>query len=135
MRALAARILATSVLASLLAVAAHAAPGADKKRREPVDVPPVVAGGLKFEAPRLGTPFGYDQDGGIVTARRADSGVLLWTRRIYEVAIDPAMESDKQDVFIQRMVLSADGRRLVIVNERGRTFELGLDGGGLRALP
>ena len=107
----------------------------DKKRRGPVDVDPVEHGGVRFEAPRMGCPCGFGQDDGIVTARRANSGVLLWTRRVYEVAIDPAMESAKQDVFIQRMELSVDGRRLVIVNERGRTFELGLDGGGLRARP
>ncbi len=114
------------------AVVAHAAPGADKKRREPVDVPPVVVDGVRYEAPRLGTPFGFDQDGGFVTARRADSGALVWTRRVYEMPHDPSMEDDKQDVFIKQLALTADGQRLLVVNERGQRFEIGLDGGGLR---
>jgi len=118
----------------LLSTAVHAGAGEDKKRRDPVDVPALVAGGLKYEAPRLGTPFGYAQDGGIVTARRADSGELVWTRRVYTTSRDPHMESDKQDVFINSLTLSADGRHLDIANERGQRFEIRLDGSGVRAL-
>jgi hypothetical protein len=44
------------------------------------------------------------------------------------------MEGDKQDVFINSLTLSADGRHLAIANERGQRFELGLDGSGVRRL-
>lgn len=118
----------------LAAAIAWAAPGnADKKRRAPPEVLPVVVDGMRYEAPLLGQPYGYAQDGGIVVARRADTGALDWTRRIYGVVRDAAMEGDKQDVFIERMTLSPDRRRLLIVNEHGRMFELNLDGSGLRA--
>ena len=117
----------------LVAVIAWAAPGdADKKRRAPPEVPPVVVNGMRYEAPLLGQPYGYAQDGGIVVARRADTGALDWTRRVYDVVRDAAMEGDKQDVFIERMTLSPDRRRLLIFNEHGHIFELNLDGSGLR---
>ncbi len=108
---------------------------ADKKRRDLVDVPPLVVGDLTYEAPRLGTPFGYAQDGGFVVARRTDSGELVWTRRLYTTIRDPHMESDKQDVFIESLTRSADGLRLEVVDERGRRYEIGLDGGGPPAEP
>lgn len=107
----------------------------DQKRCEPTDVQSVRHGGLRYEAPRLGAPLGYAQDGGIVVARLADSGELVWTRLVYRVARDPGIEGDKQDVFIKNLTLSADGKRLVIVNERGQRFDLNLDGSGLRAEP
>ncbi len=119
---------ACAALALLAAVGAHAGNGADKKRREPVDVPPLVVGELQYEAPRMGAPFGFAQDGGVVVARRADSGELVWTRRVYVSPRDPHIEGDKQDVFIKALTLTTDGRRLAIVNERGQRFELGLDG-------
>jgi hypothetical protein len=122
-------------LALAVAAGAQADNGIDKKRREPVYVPPLIVGGLKYEAPRLGTPFGYAQDGGIVVARRADTGDLVWTRRVYTVARDPRMEGDKQDVFIKDLTLTTDGKRVVIVNERGQRFEMSLDGGGVSAMP
>jgi hypothetical protein len=127
--------LVAGTLVLAMAAGAQADNGIDKKRREPVDVPPLIAGGLKYEAPRLGAPFGYAQDGGIVVARRTDTGDLVGTRRIYTVARDPRMESDKQDVFIKGLTLTTDRKRLVIVNERGQRFEMSLDGGGVSAMP
>ena len=108
---------------------------ADKKRREPVDVEPVEHGGLRYEAPRLGQPFGYEQDGGFVTARDVATGALAWSQRIYVVEYGDDIEDDKQEVFIKTLALTADGTHLAIVNERGQHFELGLDGGGLQAKP
>ena len=107
---------------------------ADKKRRDPAEVEPVQHAGLRYEVPRLGTPFGYAQDGGIVVARRADTGALVWTRRVYPVAHDPSMEGDKQDVFIKSLTLATDGKLLVIVNERGQRFEMRLDGGDVSVM-
>jgi hypothetical protein len=98
-------------------------------------VPPLIVGKLKYEAPLMGRPFGFAQDGGIVIARRADAGDLVWTCSVYTTVIDPQMEGDKQDVFIKAMVLAADGKRLAIVDERGQHDELSLDGCAARALP
>lgn len=127
-----------ATLGALLAtVAVQAAQPADvnKKRRAPPDVPALVVGALRYEAPLAGGPFGLAQVGGVVVARRADSGDLVWARSLYTTPDDPHMESDKQDVFIASLALAADGRHLRVVDERGRRFEIGLDGSGARALP
>jgi hypothetical protein len=122
------------VLLAALATRAACAADADKKRRAPAEVPPLVVGKLKYEAPPMGRPFGYAQDGGIVAARRADTGELVWTCSVYTTSYDARMESDKQDVFIKSLVLAGDGQHLLIVNERGQHFEIGLDGCGPHAL-
>ena len=121
--------------ALLLAVLATHAGDAAKKRRAPPDVPLLVVGALQYDAPLARRPYGYVQDGGIVVARRADDGAVVWIRRLYTTSLDPRMESDKQDVFIASLTLAADGRHLRVVDERGRRFEIGLDGSGARALP
>jgi len=128
---------AATVGALLATVAVHAAQSADvnKKRRAPPDVPALVVGALRYEAPLAGGPFGLAQVGGVVVARRADSGDLVWARSVYTTPVDPHMERDKQDVFIASLTLAADGRHLAIVDERGRRFEIGLDGSGARTLP
>jgi len=108
---------------------------AGKNRREPVDVERVMHGGFRYEAPRLGQPFGYEQDSGFVTARDAATGALAGSQRVYVVDYSEDMEEDKQDVFIRALALTPDGKHLAIVNERGQHFELGLDGDGLIARP
>jgi hypothetical protein len=125
----------TFALLAALAAQVACAGDADKKRRAPVDVPPLVVGKLKYEAPLMGRPFGYAQDGGIIVARRVDTGDLVWTCSVYTTPHDPHMEGDKQDVFIKSLVLAGDGRHLAIVDERGQHFEIGLDGCGPRAQP
>lgn len=122
----------TVALALVLSVAAQAG---QAKRLPPADVPPVVVGEIRYEVPRMGTPFGYAEDGGLVVARRVDSGELVWTRRIYVVVRDPRKEGDVQDVFIKELKLAPDGRHLRVLNERGRRFELDLDGGAVREIP
>jgi hypothetical protein len=134
MRALAWRIGAAPLSLAVLAFAGLVSAAEYKKRREPPSPAPLVVGAVRYEAPVHGQPFGYQQDGGILVARDAVSGELHWTRRVYRVERDPSMEGDKQDVFIKRLDLSADRRRLLIVNEHGKSFELNLDGGRLRAL-
>jgi hypothetical protein len=98
----------------------------DKKRREPADVQPVHHDGLRYEAPRLGTPFGFGQDGGIVTAHDAATGSLVWSQRIYVVDCGGDIEDDKQDVFVKALTLSDDGRALLLVDERGERYRVGL---------
>jgi hypothetical protein len=98
----------------------------DKKRREPQEPTAVEAGGVRFEAPLLGVPLGYAQDGGIVTARDAASGELLWSQRVYAIPHDGTIEDDKQDVFVTALELASDGQALEICNEHGQRFRLGL---------
>ena len=79
---------------------------AGKNRREPVDVERVMHGGFRYEAPRLGQPFGYEQDSGFVTARDAATGALAGSQRVYVVDYSEDMEEDKQDVFIRALALT-----------------------------
>jgi hypothetical protein len=99
---------------------------ADKKRREPADVPPVQHNGLRYEVPRLGTPFGFDQDGGFITARDAATGALVWSQRIYVVDYGDDIEDDKQDVFVKALTLSEDALALLLVDEHGERYRVGL---------
>jgi hypothetical protein len=99
---------------------------AEKKRRDPEEVEPVQHGGLSYEVPRLGTPFGYVQDGGFVTARDAVTGALVWSQRIYVVEYGDDIEDDKQEVFIKALTLAEDGRALLLVDERGERYRVGL---------
>lgn len=124
--------LGTAALAMALALAAQSV---EAKRLAPADVPPVVVGDLRYEVPGMGTPLGDAHNGGVVVARRADSGDLVWTRRVYVVGRNPHREGDVQDVFIKSLTLAPDGRHLDVVNERGKRFELDLDGGHVRAIP
>lgn len=98
----------------------------DKKRREPKSVPPLEVGGIRYEAPFQGVPYGYRQDGGIVVARDVASKRLLWAQKIYSISHDDSREDDKQDVFITSMILGEDGKSLFITNERGEHFQLDL---------
>lgn len=117
----------TALLMSLMATVVHGQGGeSDKKRREPAAVPAIEANGLRYEAVLFGTPFGYDQDGGIVAARDNSTGRLEWTQRIYAVADDHSIEADKQDVFISALELSPNGQQLLITNERGARFTIQL---------
>jgi len=99
---------------------------ADKKRREPANVEPGRHGGLRYEAPLLGRPFGFGQDGGFVTARDDATGDLVWTQRVYLVDYRADIEDDKQDVFIKALSLTDDGCALLVVDERGERYRLGL---------
>lgn len=99
---------------------------AEKKRRDPEPVEPVVLNGIRYEAPILGGEVDEHQDGGIVAAIDEKTGRLLWTAVIYPQEHDPDMEDDKQDVFIRSMAPDAKGKRLKIVNELGKAFWLDL---------
>lgn len=124
------------IAVGLLAIAlAIAAPACEAKRSAPAAVPPVVVDGMRYEVPRMGTPFGSPQECGTVVARRAGSGEVVWTRRVYTVVRDPHLEGDVQDVFIKALTLAPDGKHLEVLNERGKRFELDLEGKGVRAIP
>jgi outer membrane protein assembly factor BamB len=86
------------------------------KRAAPRTVAPVLADGIRYSAP--------PEAMGFVVAAAADSGKELWRMRIYEVRVDPNLESDVQDVFITSLTLK-DGA-LIITNERGEKYALDL---------
>lgn len=124
--------LAALAVAMLAAVAcgrspssAEAAPVA-RKRAGPDPVEPVVIGAVRFEAPPWGKARGLGQNGGIVVAKDAATGADLWTAKIYAIVYKADMEADKQDVFIIDMKAAADGKALLVTDDRGRRWRLDL---------
>ncbi len=84
------------------------------ERSAPARVPPITWRGVRYEVNHAKM--------GIVEAREAGSGKLLWERKIYSVFYLPLLEKDVQDVYITS--LSLRGTRLLIVDEKKRVYEL-----------
>lgn len=97
------------------------------KRVAPPEVEPVTIGKLRVEAIHWGKERGLPQNGGYILARDADSGKELWTLRIYRIDYDEKMESDVQDIFIDRLNRGAGPNTLEVVDERGRRFDVDLE--------
>jgi hypothetical protein len=102
------------------AVAATAA----RKRAPPADVPPVTRQGLRYEVVHWGKGRGLPQNGGYVAVVDAASGEELRLIRLYEIEYDPAMEGDKQDIFLTRMAIGCRGGCLEVADERGREYRV-----------
>ena len=83
-------------------------------RLGPPDVPPIYHGGVVYSQDD-------DGPGGVLVASDEDTGKPLWTLKVYDTPIDPALEADVQWVYFAAMTLDAYGR-LRIVNEAGKTF-------------
>jgi hypothetical protein len=98
-------------------VLAFGSSSAFAKRPAPKDVPPVIAGDIKYTAPPR-------NGGGYVEARDVRSGKLLWELRVYEIKVDQDLERDVQDIFITSLKV-ADGK-LQVVNEKGDKFVVDL---------
>ena len=90
------------------------------KRVAPPNVPPVVLGGARIEVP-WGRSRGLGQNGGYIAAIDVGTGRQLWTLKVYDVAYDPRMEEDVQDVFIAKMT-KGTRNRLAIVDEKGHRY-------------
>lgn len=87
------------------------------KRMAPKPVPSVTLNGIEFSAPR-------DQMGTVV-AKNAKTGREFWSKQIYVVKYNLELERDVQWCFITSLKL--DGKKLLITNENGSTFELAVD--------
>jgi hypothetical protein len=98
-------------------------PSAD--RRAPPAVAPVEHDGVRYEQNLAATVAEFGQVGGILTARDAKSGAILWSLKVYPNERRPGLEGDVQDVFFRSMTLDQQGR-LLIENERGQRFAVDL---------
>jgi hypothetical protein len=96
------------------------------KRVGPDDVAPVEVGSQRYEVIHWGRERGLGQNGGYLAAVDVDSGKELWTLKVYDVAYDPDMEEDVQDVFIKAMSVNGSGTELTVTDERGRRFVVNL---------
>lgn len=117
--------LAIAIVGALAAVPAIAAdPAAVSapagKRIAPPVVEPILVDGLRFEAIHWGRQRGLDQNGGYIAALDPASGAEVWTLRVYEIVYDADLESDVQDLFIERFESPGDGTLIVIDEDGGR---------------
>jgi hypothetical protein len=96
------------------------------KRVGPPSVPPVTLEGVRYEALHWGRERGLGQNGGFVRAVDPDGGRELWTAQVYRIDYQPGMETDVQDRFIRALAPTADGRALLVTDERGGRFVLDL---------
>jgi hypothetical protein len=88
-----------------------------KRKPAPV-VEPIVYKDTRYTVPNDKGTRGY------VVAWDAATGKQLWEKTIFRKCICPLVEHDVQWVFIKHMRL--DGERLILVNERGKTYSLDL---------
>jgi len=87
---------------------------------------------VRYEAVLWGKARGLEQNGGYLAAFDEPSGCEKWILKVYTVSYDDGRESDKQDVFITRLALHADGRELQVENERGETYFVNLSDRSVR---
>ena len=92
------------------------------KRIGPPKVDPVTIGNLRFEALHWGKARDLGQNGGYIAAIDIANGREAWILKVYDIAYDPAMEGDVQDVFIKSMSKSLFGKKLNVRDERGRAY-------------
>lgn len=106
-----------------LALSLSVAP-AFAKRAAPVFLYPVDDGIYRFVV-RENAPADkkHVYKGGHIVAYSKVTGDMVWEKYLYKVKLDPEVEEDVQDVYIQQMYLD-DPNRLVVQNERGEWFVL-----------
>ncbi len=96
-----------------------------KKRGPPPPPPSITAAGVRYAAIPWGLRRGLDQNGGYLSAADA-SGRELWVLKVYDTPHAPAMEDDKQDLFIQTLKVVDGGKALLVVDERGGRYRVDL---------
>jgi hypothetical protein len=114
------RCLSASLVACAIILGATAAWA---KRVAPADVPPVVSGNVRYEAPAFATPCDPKQNGGCVVAYDNTTGAQLWAVEVYCTRYDANTEQDAQDVFITALLLDANNQ-LQVTNEAGKHFTI-----------
>lgn len=116
--------LAWALPAPLLAAPDGATPRTAKKRAAAPVVEPVQVGAVRYEVLAFGKARGGSQNGGELLARNAKSGAELYTLRVYTITYAANIEADKQDVHIADLALDADGKTLLVADERGRRYRV-----------
>jgi hypothetical protein len=112
----------TSFTFLTLVAALLVTPAVRAKRNPPVEVPPVVDGDIRYEAPHFSNPC--NQNGGCVVAYDNATNAGLWFVQVYCTHYDADLERDVQDVFITE--LSVDSGKLLVANEKGKHFAIDL---------
>ena len=101
----------------------------------PPDVAPVEFEGKRYVQINNGEDQKLDQRTGYLAVIDVASGKQVSAIKVYHVPFNPDMEADVQDVFMVRLELQADQRRLLVENEHAKTFYVSLDGYAVTAGP
>jgi len=107
-------------LAFAVATVALTSTHAMAKRAAPADVPPLMIGNVRYEAPHFTNPC--DQNGGCVVAYDTLTNAVLWSVKVYCTHYDTSLETDVQDVFIASLVV--ENGRILVTDEKGRHFAI-----------
>lgn len=105
--------------------------GLTAKRLGPPDIDPVVIGKVRYEVVHWGKERGLKQNGGYIAAVDASNNKELWLLKVYDVAYNPDLEGDVQDVFIVSMSKGFFSGKLYIEDEKGRSFIIDPDTRGI----
>lgn len=97
----------------------------NQKRRIP-QVDPVSHEGIRYEVVRAAKSRDFGQNGGVIAAVKESTGRELWTLVVYPVGFDSKEERDVQEVYITKLALSQDGKRILVENEAQRRFAVTL---------
>ena len=101
----------------LLAMAVLTCP-ARAKRAAPTKVEPVIHQGICYVAPNDDGRRAY------IEARDVQGNKKLWDLTVFTNRVDPQLEEDVQWVFIT--TLKIEGDKLVVMSERGNTYQIDL---------
>lgn len=88
-------------------------------------VEPVTAHGVRYET-YSGNFQRFNYERGVIAAVDPTTEEELWALLIYETKLDPRWEKDIQEVFITDLRLEDDDTKLVVVNQRGKTYVVDL---------
>jgi hypothetical protein len=96
-------------------------------RPPPPDVAPVEIDGVVYaqvlNARKLGMPVAF----GYLKAEDSKTGTRQWLQKVYDVKINPADETDVQEVYFRRLERVPGQRALRIENEAGGKFTINID--------
>lgn len=106
-------------VAALILFSIFVLPSVALAKRMPAPVvEPLVHEGVRYTVPNDKGTVGY------VVACEVATGKQLWKKTVFRTCICPFFEHDVQWVFTRQMRL--EGGRLILVNERGKTYALDL---------
>lgn len=96
------------------------------KRVAPPDVPAITLDGLRYEPVLWGRERGLGQNGGLIAIVDVASNKEIGVIKVYTIEYQSPMETDVQDVFFESMTASADGKQLLVTDEKARSFVVDL---------
>lgn len=91
-----------------------------RKRGGPPEVWAVIANGVRIEALNDYAQNSAVQPGGYIAGFDVQNNARLWVLQVYPVVYESGRETDVQDVYITRLILSKKG--LKVVDEWDRRF-------------